>query len=312
MSNLVIVSGDFSSGSTLLFTLFRRSGGYYSLYEPLHQKLPEYLLFPMQGYEHHFYVGDYFKEYKGFSELRRLFDPAWGIRKYLHLTVEDDADDLHRYLSYLIGTAFGRAPRVMLKENRFTFRLAWLRSRFPNAKIVHIQREKDSQWQSWIKRAQAFKGCEDVGQSLPTYNGFNLHDWCEELTPVYPELDVHHFSSGYERFSTFWELSRAEHLKYADISINYRDFLQNFASTMSALGECIGFTFDGTDLEQFVVQPDRQQPLRPKGSDVRSRLAQLVDRAGRRYAMSRVAAERARLHQRTLHDSQTSALAREA
>jgi hypothetical protein len=32
LSNLVFLTGGFSSGSTLLFTLFRKSGEFYTLY----------------------------------------------------------------------------------------------------------------------------------------------------------------------------------------------------------------------------------------------------------------------------------------
>jgi hypothetical protein len=291
VTNLVFVSGDFSSGSTLLFTLFRKSGGFYTLYEPLHQKLPEYLVFPLQAYEHHFFVGNYFDEYKGFLQVKHLFDPAWGIRKYLRLRAEDEADDLYRYLAYLIGTAFGRSPRVMLKENRLTFRLGWLRNRFPQAKIIHIQRAKDEEWKSWVTRGQAFRNRADVGQFKPTYNGFNMSDWCDELTPFYPELAVGNFTTGYDRFSTLWELSRAEHLNYADLSVDYRALLEDFAPSMHTIGKCIDFEFDTDYLQQFVIQPQQQAPLRPRGATLAGRLGQLAYRVGRRYAMDRLKLE---------------------
>src|SRR3954453_23020529 len=66
MSNLVFLSGDFCSGSTLLFTLFRKAGAYYCLYEPLHEDILEYLIWPLNVYEHHYFVENYHSEYRGF------------------------------------------------------------------------------------------------------------------------------------------------------------------------------------------------------------------------------------------------------
>ena len=74
----MFLSGDFSSGSTLLFTLFRKTGAYHCLYEPLHERLLEYLVRPLRVYSHHYYVDDYFSEYAGFDEIPALFDPRWG------------------------------------------------------------------------------------------------------------------------------------------------------------------------------------------------------------------------------------------
>src|SRR5262249_32607943 len=117
MSNLVFVTGDFCSGSTAVFTLFRQTRAYYCLYEPLHEKLPEYLIYDLrsEANDHHFFLDRYYVEFKGFKYARALFNPKWG-NSQLHLPPEADADELYRYISYVIGSAFGRAPRVMFKE----------------------------------------------------------------------------------------------------------------------------------------------------------------------------------------------------
>ena len=66
MSNLVIVTGDYCSGTTLLFTLFRKTGKFCCLYEPLHEKLPEYLIYGLRpsAHDHHFFVDGYFDEFR--------------------------------------------------------------------------------------------------------------------------------------------------------------------------------------------------------------------------------------------------------
>src|SRR5579871_6871100 len=134
MSNLVFLTGDFSSGSTLLFTLFRATGEYHCLYEPLHPRLREYLIWPLRVYEHHYYIKDYFSEYKGFSKIPALYRSHWATHE-LYLTEKDSADELYRYIRYLVDSAFERRSKVLLKFNRVNFRLPWLRSRFPESKM---------------------------------------------------------------------------------------------------------------------------------------------------------------------------------
>ena len=136
MSNLVFVSGDFCSGSTLVFTIFRKTGEHYCLYEPLHERLPEYLFWRLPVYEHHFFVDDYLSEYKGFDKVPVLLDPRWGTSD-LFLPPEAEADALYRYLSYLIGTAFGRRD----KDSRVSS--GWWET-WPNGRANRAEPQKSS------------------------------------------------------------------------------------------------------------------------------------------------------------------------
>ncbi len=291
-ANLVFVTGDFCSGSTLLFTLFRKTGEYHCLYEPLHELLPEYTIWPLRAYEHHFFVKDYFAEYRGFAELRRLFDPRWGSSG-LFLPGEAEAPALYRYLSYIIGMSFGRRSKVMLKFNRATFRLPWLRAKFPEAKIVHIYRDPEGQWNSNVRRAQSHLGRADVGQDSPTFNGFNLATWCEDLKGIFPELAADQSRTGYERFLKLWQLSKSWNQRHADISIEYRVLTHEFEATCERLQRCIGCDFPLASLKQFVIPPEKQSAAHPeKGATVLGRLSDLVYRGGRRYARARVELER--------------------
>lgn len=289
MNNLVFVSGDFCSGSTLLFTLFRKTGQYYTLYEPLHELMLQYYFWPLPPDDHHFFVERYHSELKGFDKIPHLFNPSWG-NSNLYLTPESDADNLYRYLSYLIGTAFGRGSKVLLKENRLTFRLGWLRSKFPGAKIVHIYRKKEDQWKSVLRRVQAWHGREDVGQNDVTFNGFSIHTWCEDLKGRFPELEASKFQSGYERFCKLWDLSFAENVRYADVSIDYGDLLRDFEPTCERVWQSIGATgIDTAHLKQFVVSSPNNSKRPPiVENTVADRARRLIHRAGMRYARARV------------------------
>lgn len=290
MSNLVFISGDFCSGSTLLFTLFRETDEYYCLYEPLHSLLREYLIWPLRVYEHHFFVDDYFSEYKGFKEIGSLFSPQWADHQ-LFMAAEDEGDDLYRYLFYIIGTSFGRRSKVLLKFNRMTFRLGWLRARFPEAKIVHIFRDKKAEWNSIVKRVQQHFGREDVGQADVNFNGFSLASWCEDLKAQFPELDAAKFRTGYDRFCKLWELSLAAHRRHADISIDYSELTHEFEPTCKRLFQTVGCRTDIAALKPLIIAPEQQKSLSVKSAKLTEQVQDLIHRAGRRYARARVRLE---------------------
>jgi hypothetical protein len=291
MANLVFVTGDFCSGSTLLFTLFRQTGEYHCLYEPLHELLPEYSIWPLRVYEHHFFVTDYFAEYRGFSDLRRLFDPRWGTSG-LYLPADAQSPGLYRYLAYIIDMGFRRRAKVMLKFNRATFRLPWLRARFPEAKVVHIFRDPERQWASNVRRAQSHVGRADIGQDSPTYRGFSMAMWCDDLKDVFPQLAVEHSRTGYERFLKLWELSKSWGERYADVSIDYRALTHDFEATCKRLQDCVGCDFPLASLQQFVIPPERQTTAPAPQRTYLRQLGDLLYRVGRRYAHERVKLER--------------------
>jgi hypothetical protein len=196
-----------------------------------------------------------------FHLIRDLHDPRWE-KSWLYLRPKDDASDLYRYMSYVIDSAFERAHRVVFKENRLSFRLGWLRARFPNAKIVHIYRDATSQWRSNIRRSQETRECEDVGQDSVDYDGFNVATYCEQLKSVFPELDAEKFSNGFERFRALWERSFLEGQKYSDVSIAYHDLTHNFESTWSNVWKVIGAPpIDIASLKRYVVPPEQQADL---------------------------------------------------
>jgi hypothetical protein len=283
MNNLVFISGDFSSGTTLMWQLFRHTNQHYCLYEPLHERLLEYLIWPLRPYEHHYFVKSYFAEYKGFNKIPKLFSPPWGTSQ-LYLPAKVEANDLHRYLSYLIGTAFGRSDRVVLKENRITFRLAWLRENFPQAKIIHIYRERDSQWKSIVRRSQAYFHREDVDQDKVTFNGMSIARWCDDLQSTYPELASENSQSGYERFCKLWELSYQTNCRFADISINYSNLINDFETVCGEIWKCIGYDYDIASLKKLIISSENQKPVSINSTNYQKQFLRQLDNFGLRLA----------------------------
>ena len=287
MSNLVFTTGGFSSGSTLLFTLMRKTGEYHCLYEPLHERLREHLHAGLRVYEHHYHVDNYFAEYRGFTEIDRLLDPRFGSSR-LALSVGDEDPELYRYLSYLIGSGFARRPKVLLKFNRASFRLGWLRAAFPKAKVVHIYRDCESQWNSTVRRTQVYLGRKDVGQEGVAFNGMNIATWCDDLAATYPELDAARSQTGYERFSTLWALSLRESTRHADLTVRFEDLTQDYESVCGRIWETIGCTADYRPLKQWVVRSEQRAPLQERSNGVLARLDRAAVRLRFEWAKFRV------------------------
>src|SRR5581483_3985650 len=211
--------------------------------------------------------------------------PSWGSQD-LYLPPDAERDALYRYFSYLIGESFGRSPRVMFKENRLAFRLGWFRRHFPAARIVHIYRRKEAQWRSMVRRGQLFVGREDIGQDRVDFAGFNLAAFCEDLKATFPELDARHFTTGFERFSRLWELSYQHNRRYADVSIDYDDLVNDFEATFGRVWEACGAPpIDISRLRAFVVKPDQQPPAR---RGLRARLDATTRKLLWHYARARV------------------------
>jgi hypothetical protein len=282
---IVCVSGDFCSGSTLVYTLFRQTGLYHCLYEPLHEDLREFLVYGLRAEEHshHFFVDQYHTEFKGLRRTGALFRRRWGLAG-LHLSPVDSDEDLHRYLSYLFEASLERAPRMMFKENRITFRLGWFRANFPEAKVIHIYRGKEAQWRSIVRRVEAVRGGQ-AGEQSVQFNGFGIATWCEDLKGLYPELEAAQSQTGFERFAKLWERSYRENVAHADVSIAYEDLLRDPERTMHSMFEAVGIVdIDVAALSQFVGGPQKHGQEQGAVRGALSAAQGLADRALRRYA----------------------------
>jgi hypothetical protein len=130
-------------------------------------------------------------------------------------------------------------------------------------------------------------GRTDVGQDSPGFNGMGIATWCDDLAPHFPELHAEACTSGYARFRRLWELSAAENRKHADLSIAYEDLTTRFGHVFGDLWEAAGGSSDWRRLEQWVVPPARQRPIRDPNRLAR-KLARAYDRVRWRYAEARV------------------------
>jgi hypothetical protein len=115
--------------------------------------------------------------------------------------------------------------------------------------------------------------------------GFRMAAWCDDLAPTYPELAIERSSSGYERFCRLWELSRQEHQRYANVSVELAQLKNDFETACAEISDAVGFELDAARLRSFLAPGARSTtPTSP----LRRRIDRLVDKAGARYAETRV------------------------
>ncbi len=170
---------------------------YWGYYEPFHDSLlamvDDRAVVPHDPT--HGGVEDKFAEFRILDRpvLGALWQP-WFSQERFVLEREDEAADMEAYVRFLIDSA----PLVpVLKFTRATFRVGWLRERFPDAYIVRLSRQpRDiwaSMWRQDIESSATFLShsqvmVQDIGLELPgdPYRAFYAlmllaDELCEEV-----------------------------------------------------------------------------------------------------------------------------------
>jgi Sulfotransferase family len=168
----------------MFWSMLRSADNRYRTYfEPLHGQLLEMVdddrIVPYDPT--HAGVRDKFAEYRDLDRqaLGTLWRPWFSEERFL-LERDDEAPDLEAYLRFLIDSS-SLCP--VIKFTRATFRVRWLRERFPEARIVHLVREPRAIWASmwrqdreaaalFIPHSEAMS--RDIGLDLPAdpYSSF--------------------------------------------------------------------------------------------------------------------------------------------
>ena len=167
----------------MFWSMFRTASDRYSAYcEPFHEHLVSMVddkdLVPMDPT--HTGIEDVFAEYRSLDRkaLGQVWRPWFGRERFL-LGRDDEAADMEEYLRFLIDST---PRRAVLKFTRATFRVEWLRAKFPGATIVHLVRRPRDIWTSMWGRDRGPDGepfgsfiqytrliAEDIGLDLPGY-----------------------------------------------------------------------------------------------------------------------------------------------
>lgn len=177
----VFLVGHFRTGSTMLWSLFRTASDRYRAYgEPFHEHLLPMVdnkgLVPNDPT--HQDVDDVFAEFRDLDReaLGHAVATLYSRERFL-LEQDDEAPDMEAYLRFLIDSS---PQRPILKFTRATFRVEWLRRRFPGATIIQLVRRPRDIWTSMWGRGRDLEGepfgsflaytelmAQDIGLDLP-------------------------------------------------------------------------------------------------------------------------------------------------
>lgn len=226
----LFVTARFRSGSTLLWNLFRNLPGHTAYYEPFNENAWFRDGDRRSTDTTHLGVDDYAAEYRGLGELEHSFDPEWGFRR-LYMDEASFDPRMQRYVTTLVTRARGRA---VLQFNRADFRLRWLRTHFPRARILHLYRCPRDQWVS-ILRSDPPPGRDATLAGFEPHDRFYLLDWLRDLATVFPCLDLPGDWHPYAAHYLLWRLSWLHAREHADASIAYEALIEDLPGTFAAL-----------------------------------------------------------------------------
>ena len=251
-NDIILITGRFRSGSTLLWNLFRHVEGVTSYYEPLNER--RWFDPALRGDRTdatHLHVSDYWKEYDGLQVLGDYYREEWIGR---NLCMGPDAwdPDLKRYVEILVERAPGRPA---LQFNRIDFRLPWFRRNFPNAKIVHLYRHPRDQWCSSLMDVRCFP-CDGKMSDFAAHDKFYLLTWAADLKYQFPFLNPAGVRHPYELFYYIWKLSYLYGRRYAHYSLAFEDLVADPETRLCELFRVAGVRqFDVGKLKDLVARP---------------------------------------------------------
>jgi hypothetical protein len=252
-SDVVIITGRFRSGSTLLWNLFRKAGGFTAYYEPFNER--RWFDAKIRGVRTdatHRNVSDYWREYDGLEVLGRYYREDW-IRRHLLMDEHSWDPAMKRYVDTLIDRSIGRPA---LQFNRIDFRLPWFRRHYPNATYVHIFRHPRDQWCSTLMTDVNGFSKDDSLTDFPPFDRFYLRMWAEDLKYHFPFLDEKCNQHPYQIFYYIWKLSYLFSAKYCDHSMMFEAILEDPDAQLKTLFRVVeAEPVDLLALKATIVEP---------------------------------------------------------
>ncbi|HLN27751.1 MAG TPA: sulfotransferase [Gemmataceae bacterium] len=250
--DVVIISGRFRSGSTLLWNIFRHIEGCVAFYEPFNER--RWFDPSLRGERvdpTHKQVENYWKEYDGLEHLGDYYKEEWTYRN-LYMDEEFWNPGMKRYIDLLINKTTGRP---VLQFNRIDFRLPWIRHHYPLAKIIHLYRHPRDQWCSALLDLKRF-GKDESFAEFAVCDDFYLLNWARDLKYHFPFLDQEEVSNPYQLFYYIWKLSYLFGRRYSDYSICFEHLVSDPPTELQALFSVVEIEhYELTQLKQLIMTP---------------------------------------------------------
>lgn len=230
-SDVIIITGRFRSGSTLLWNLFRNIEGVTSYYEPFNER--RWFDSGTRGDRidpTHIHADEYWREYAGLEVLGEYYCEEW-IERHLYMDASFWAPKMKRYVELMIEKAPGRP---VLQFNRIDLRLPWFRQNFPHALVLHLYRHPRDQWCSALMDSACFSKNNTMDEFAP-HDKFYLRMWARDLKYHFPFLDETLNSHPYQLFYYIWKISYLFGRAFAHHSIAFEDILNDSGEQLKRL-----------------------------------------------------------------------------
>jgi hypothetical protein len=256
MSSPVFITARFRTGSTLLWNIFHQIPEANTYYEPCHEKLPEMIRADTPPQATHFNVDTYFREYPPVDEMAQHHTQALGVYR-LFLEAADTYSDLDAWIRYLLDYAYSLDKKPVFQFNRIDFRLPWIKTNFPEAKLIHLYRSPRDQWLSSIAD---YPG--PIEEDLDA-DPYLITTWARDLCNRFPFLAADFIRHPYQRHYYLWKLSYLAGSRLADFSLSYEDLLSNPRDMVSRLLELAEFQVESNldrCLKIIVQRPTAKWP----------------------------------------------------
>lgn len=209
----IFITGRFRSGTSFMWQIFNQLDGFCAWYEPLHPQLLSAIKHTSPK-EDHVGIDDYWQVYRDRPEFETAYEDEFAL-KSLYLEEEDEYPELEKYINNLIQLSGN--DRAVLQFNRVDLRLPWLKAKFPDAKIIHINRNPLQLFHSQRKHMPS-QYVDDVMY----WDAYELPSWCFALAnrlPIFSVISDQKRPAFYD-FYLIYKLSQLMAKQHADVCID--------------------------------------------------------------------------------------------
>lgn len=285
----IFIHSLFRTGSTYIFSEFRKHNEFCCYYEPFHEGLLDLNAYRKNNFDdttynlmHHPHMRrNYFHEYSNLIDPTTSsvphFKKAFIADEFCHT---GENAPLIQYINSLVAHAKGRTP--VFKFNRTAFRTKWFKRNYPNSINIYLLRDPRDTWMSHLSLAQGgnpyfaaacllwaslnketrhFSSLADALYLIP-YPKSHFDDQQNFYALI---LDAYSLEEQYVIFYFIWLTAFIENVFYADFVLNMNRLCQDTAyRSMSHdfLGQSGIKAIDFADADiptydQFALPPDQ-------------------------------------------------------
>ena len=243
---LIIISGRFRCGTSMLWNIFDKLPNYCAWYEPLHPNLLSHMAH-IKPKEDHLGIEDYWTNYRDLPKLKSYYSPEFGQSRLL-LEKHESWPELLDYFNFLIENS--KDKTTVLQFNRMDLRLSWIKNNFPHATIIHIQRQPHPLWVS--SRKHLAQESDKINESHT--DAYDLMQWTADLSPLFPVLQAQLNRHSYFRHYFIYKLSKQMAKQHADIHLQLENDFFNSQNGLKSLAKSLKWNEKTLSVAQSQIQ----------------------------------------------------------